>query len=499
MRYVRSIAFVLTFLGLLAACSPTNMVQRALTETPARPGASGDTGAPTEVTKPQPSSTITRLPTTPAVVSTTVPAAASSVSAGITGSDLTPTVAPGTVATPTAEAPTTTTDAQGLKLISKGFGQNKRSAVAAFVVENTNQNLAAERTAYQVAVYDKSGAVIKAESGYMTLILPTQRIGEAVSLFLPEGAIIDHVDVQIKPGNFQPTDAVDTFTHDKVVLRPGLIGDRVTAIIKSPFQRDFDEVHVAAIAYDAQGVIIGGGSDFVGFVPAQGQAAVDIGVTTSKPAAKFDLFPSLSELSLLGANVAAAPPGSQTLRLTGKGYGQKGTSVSYAFLVENPNSSYSVERSRYQVAAYAADGTVLRTSSGFLTLLLPNQKSGEAGSLFVEGNAVVARLDVQIESGTYTSSDPLPTFGSSNVTFRPGTFSATVTGIVKSPYQKDVKLVQVAAVVYDQSGSIIGGGTTILDFVPANGQAAVEVPVTVGKTPAKVELYATVSGLSAFG
>jgi len=56
----------------------------------------------------------------------------------------------------------------------------------------------------------------------------------------------------------------------------------------------------------------------------------------------------------------------------------------------------------------------------------------------------------------------------------------------------------VSAIAYDEAGEIIGGGFTYLDFVPANGKAAVEVSITSTGIPATTELYAIVSGLSDF-
>jgi hypothetical protein len=64
---------------------------------------------------------------------------------------------------------------------------------------------------------------------------------------------------------------------------------------------------------------------------------------------------------------------------------------------------------------------------------------------------------------------------------------------------KDVKEVLAYVLAYDSAGKIIGGGFTFLDFVPANGQTAAEVSVKVNGTPGKIEMYATVSGLSSLG
>jgi len=73
-----------------------------------------------------------------------------------------------------------------------------------------------------------------------------------------------------------------------------------------------------------------------------------------------------------------------------------------------------------------------------------------------------------------------------------------VTGEVISPYTKDITNIRVSAIGYNEAEEIIGGGFTYLDFVPANGKAAVEVSITSSETPATADLYAAVSALSDF-
>ena len=90
----------------------------------------------------------------------------------------------------------------------------------------------------------------------------------------------------------------------------------------------------------------------------------------------------------------------------------------------------------------------------------------------------------------------MPAFTGENVSFQADRFSSTVTGQIVSPYTKDVTNVKAMAVAYNEAGEIVGGGFSYVDFVPAGGKAAVEVQVVVTGTPAKVELYATVSSLS---
>lgn len=57
----------------------------------------------------------------------------------------------------------------------------------------------------------------------------------------------------------------------------------------------------------------------------------------------------------------------------------------------------------------------------------------------------------------------------------------------------------VVTVAYDEAGKIIGGGFTFVDFVSPKGTAPVEISATMSGTPAKIELYPTLSGLSVIG
>lgn len=169
------------------------------------------------------------------------------------------------------------------------------------------------------------------------------------------------------------------------------------------------------------------------------------------------------------------------------------TGARFAFLVENTNSTTSFQYSKYQVAAYDSSGTVLGTSSGEIYLIFPDEKLGKAGTINTPENTRISRLEIQIRPGearmSQVKENPL---SAENAKYLSGRYDAKVTGIVKSNWDKDLDTVDVAAILYDSNGAIIDGGTGIVEFVPAHGQAAVEVQMTLGREPAKVELYPSI-------
>jgi hypothetical protein len=117
--------------------------------------------------------------------------------------------------------------------------------------------------------------------------------------------------------------------------------------------------------------------------------------------ARFEWHPNNPDqfkvlLGLLGSEVR---PPTQPLNVVAQGFGQDGIAVGVGFVVENPNANLAIENSEYQLAAYDASGTVLRTGSGYIHRLEPGQRLGIGDDLYLPDGATIARLDVQLQTG----------------------------------------------------------------------------------------------------
>ncbi len=197
-------------------------------------------------------------------------------------------------------------------------------------------------------------------------------------------------------------------------------------------------------------------------------------------------------------SVGGATSGSLTV--VRSGFGQVKTEIGYGFVVMNTDPGNEITSSQYQIAAYDASGGVLKTDSGYIEILFPNQQLGIGGMLSLPDGVTAARVDVQVKAGTKKAHDPGAfILSAANLAFRPDKDYPKATGIVKNSYGKDIKEVDVYVLAYDSGNKIIGSGHTYLDFVTANGQAAVEVSMTVNGTPTRLEMYPTVSSLSSIG
>lgn len=417
----------------------------------------------------------------------------------------TPTAArPATVAaTPTQPAPETPRPTatplsrpEPLRILAQGFVQDGSTLGLAFIVENPNPRFAFEHTQYQAAAYDANGTVLGTASGYLTLILPGQRLGFADTTWLEEGARAARVEVQLLAGDPVLSDPIPDFTVEHATFINGEFSDTATGLVHSPYAVDLRDVRVSAVLYDAEDQIVGAGYTYVNFVPANQSMGVAVSVVAPRNVARVELYPAVSGLTLL-LDVPLLPQGAQPIRLLRQGFGQDETQIGFGMLVENPNAGFAVEDSLYHVAAFAADGSVLATDEGYLEVLVPQQTVGVGGTFYLPRAVEVARVEAHVLSGEFVETSSLPAFSAEQATYRAHAYFPQVTGVILNPYERDITNLRVSALLYDAAGEIVGGGFTYLDFVPARGQAAVELYV-VGRRPAAVELYALPSSLSEF-
>jgi len=218
-------------------------------------------------------------------------------------------------------------------------------------------------------------------------------------------------------------------------------------------------------------------------------------VTSAKKVASVELYPVLSGLSAL-EGASTSPTAASAVVLLKQGFGQNRNHAGYGFIVQNPNENMAVEGTQFHLTAYTKTGSIAAVEEGFVDILLPKQALGSAGDMYLEEGVTITRLDIQIQAGTFKTSNAHPFFTTENVKYQASQFSPKVTGQIISTASKDITNVRVSAIVYNKAGDIVGGGFTFVDFVPANGKAAVVVSVTSSEKPTTVELYATQSGIS---
>jgi hypothetical protein len=406
--------------------------------------------------------------------------------------------------TPTvANIPTAVSGPQAtaLELLSHGFRQTDDILSYAFLITNPNQELALEGTPYEVTAYGDGEATIATSSGYLNIIMPQQTTGYANTLQLEENEVVTSIEIQLGEGRTTVSEPLTPFPVERIRAFSKAPVPSLTAIISNPHQSLVNDIRLSAILFDENDQISGGGFAFTSFIPAGGTTGLRMFVDglpeVLSNGGRVEVFPLLSSLSM--ARVSETPAGATAATLLQSGYSSSGREVGYGLLIANANTDYDIEGVRYRATAYAADGSVLGINAGYAPRLPSAQTMGLSDSIFVAAEEPVERVDVQISNGRFVQPDPdYQPFVTEDASFEPGRVSNHVRGFVVNPYEQDVTDLFVSAILYDDTGEIIGSGFTFLDEVAARGRTAVEVRTLTSSEPASFELYATLSSLSEF-
>lgn len=384
--------------------------------------------------------------------------------------------------------------ASTVKLADSGFGQADTHIGMGYILENTDTKNAIEGTQVRLIAYDDKGNVLGAEEASIEIILPGEKLGSYAETFVPEGGKVAKMEVQVKGGTSTAININGPiFTTDKVTFLADKYFPKASGVIVNGLNKNIEKMRVSALAYSAEGKIIGGGYTFLDFLPPSGQSPIDMSLVLGGTVEKVDIYPTLSSLSVLESADQAASP----VQLVAYGFSERNSMVGVGFTVKNTDASTVFGGAQYQVAAYDESGKVLGTSNGYLDDLYPNAQVGVYAEMVVPDNAQVKKVDIQINPGSAVmpliAKNP---FTFENINFTPDQYFPKVTGIIKNAFEKQVTHVRVVSLTYDDKGAIIGGGYTYVDFVPGSGQAAVDMSVNVTGKPAKWEFFGAATSLS---
>jgi hypothetical protein len=368
------------------------------------------------------------------------------------------------------------------------------------MIENPNQYFSILNTQFQITIFDENGTELKTDFPHiehMDIIYPGQIVGLSGKLDLDEDQLISKIEIQVQDGDPEIVDQMFTLDSENITYFKGDDWSSVTSIISNPYNTDLTNILVSAVLYDEDDNIIGGGFTYLDFILANSSTGISIHLYEDYgDIVSVEIYPILSGLTGFTYDYDK-PEDASTISIKKFGFEQNeyGT-VYYGFLVENPNSNYALENSQYHMAGYSSDGVVLCADFGYIETILPNQTLGKGGYLFPISDQAIDYIEVTIHHGEYIETEALPSFTSENIQFIDDAFDPKVTGTLMNPYDIDISDLWVYVIAFNDSGDIIGGGYSLLDFIPANGTTAVEASVTVAGVPASLEFYATISSLS---
>jgi hypothetical protein len=141
---------------------------------------------------------------------------------------------------------------------------------------------------------------------------------------------------------------------------------------------------------------------------------------------------------------------------------------------------------------------VLGTSAATLAIILPGERFGVGGALFLPDGPLVDRLSVQVLHRSFIETDLESGYlavTDTEVESGPGGLAAR--GTLTNDATTDLNSVEIYALAYDESGAIVGGGSTILDVIERDGSYRVSVPLVALGDPPRVDIFAVPSDAAA--
>lgn len=179
------------------------------------------------------------------------------------------------------------------RFVAQGYGAGTggisgREVGYGVVVENPDPDLAREHVEVVAAFYSREGTLLGIDREPVRILLPGQQLGVGKRVYLSGDGEVARLSVQLHPGAPSPGApsllvAENAQHHDS----------RVSGLVRNTSDREITTALVSAIAYDADGNVIGGGTDRVPVVAANGTSPVALPVVTNGVPARVELHPRL--------------------------------------------------------------------------------------------------------------------------------------------------------------------------------------------------------------
>lgn len=184
--------------------------------------------------------------------------------------------------------------AQPLKVTASGYALNGSLLTYAAIIENPNAAYLVDQSVLAVNAYAADGKFLSGLPLPLFNVLPGQKLGVSQELKLCDGDVLDHIELAIGSGEYTTAQPTSYFASENVAWEGGAVnGDLV-----NQSGREIKVFYAVAVVYDAAGQIIGGGSQTVNAIAADGRATVHVPVTVDGTPARAELYGVLTRSSL---------------------------------------------------------------------------------------------------------------------------------------------------------------------------------------------------------
>jgi hypothetical protein len=367
-----------------------------------------------------------------------------------------------------------------LATIKENFGVEDEEAYVGFVMKNLNTSLALTDIEYTINIMDGDGIIVGQENNTFPWLLPEQKLGIFFRVSLDEENpppesynIVLEYDETVEPEHSQ-----DIFSSEKIKIWEGGYWPVVTGIVKNSSSNIYTDVRTSVLCFDQGGNIIGGGYEYIDFIPGSGQNAFSTYLDVYGTIDSIKVFPILTYMS---------DPYEDTAEFWGKTsileqnyFLSDSNELWGGTVIQNELNDETLKDVIFSVTFYDDEGYVISHGYQYIDYFLPGASLGISPWIDdVDDNVSLSYYDAYLFPGElaedFELSENVFSVNSSELT---GDYQNNVIVRFTNNYTKQVSEVDVYVLLYDTSGSIIGGGDDYYDEpIPAGSSAECEVYV----------------------
>lgn len=194
--------------------------------------------------------------------------------------------------------------------------------------------------------------------------------------------------------------------------------------------------------------------------------------------------------TVVAATATGPLPGSATgVDILQRGCANGYRTVACGFILRNTTAmTFGVVALAYTL--YDSGGAIVATDTAYAYSVHGGERVGTTSVRPRPDNVVPTRVAVQVVSVTPLGGTPdYAPLTTQMAQYLPDDDTPQVVGSIGNPNGAITGRVEVHAILFDDTGQIVGAGSGIVNELPDHGQRAVAVPVT-GAQPARIELFA---------
>ena len=188
---------------------------------------------------------------------------------------------------------------KGVTIVEDRFDPARREGTFAVVLENPHDDWLAQGVQVDVEFLDEAGTPIAADSAFVEIVLPSQRVAVAALFFDAPTVPVADMAVKVDVARWRETEPFEgAFTTKDVVTEEAeFSGVKTTFVLRSAFPDDLTDVGVTAVYRGAEGQIVGGADTFVDLLEPAVDTPVEVSLLANIPLEQItatELYPTAS-------------------------------------------------------------------------------------------------------------------------------------------------------------------------------------------------------------